>query len=590
MERYSMLPTNTHRTSKVSDAMNNLRLDNRRSTINTRTSSGRTSLYGRQSISMGNNSIMKDPRPIKEKRWQTAAIQKLVSFLINSGYPHPVAPKTLASPSSKDFQQIFKFLYSHLDPYFEFLKKFEEEVPVILKSLRYPFADQITKANLFTVGSLHAWPTLLAMLIWMVELILCVEQLGDDGDIDESLTDPEKAEKQFFDYLSKSYAVWLAGASDFEEIDTVLTEQFAEKDEKIKKSLKKVSNDYSILFAEYEKLTQNESPLTQFERQHSILESDRDKYKTYIEHIEVKRQKLQESLLSLTQESTNSEEMVKKLTEERIALTSQVENQELSPSDVDRMIAERDQLKKTLELTGSQLDSSNKAVWNKEIAVQKQMDILERRVQRYNTLLYELDLLENDNPKYQHLSKELEIFMHQTKPESMVSVNLRKEAKPAIHSLIEDFKTSSFKLSDEKLGLQEQIDNLNWKIVKKEEEVGTTESQIQILNQRYCQDKEQIGQVLQSSASEIAKLERQCHDMKMEAKQIQNASQTRLTKIQKEYEEQVRKSTQEREALMCEVVGALSTSFNFQQGISQSLDDLLHIAKENLDSVMHESP
>lgn len=67
---------------------------------------------------------------------------------------------------------IFKFLYSILDPHFVFLKKFEEEVPVLIKGLRYPFADQINKSNLFTVGSLHAWPTLLAMLIWMMELIV----------------------------------------------------------------------------------------------------------------------------------------------------------------------------------------------------------------------------------------------------------------------------------------------------------------------------------------------------------------------------------------------------------------------------------
>ena len=77
-----------------------------------------------------------------------------------------------------------------LDPYYEFTKKFEEEVPVLIKSLRYcprapnfsssdsplpsryPFADQINKSNLFTVGSLHAWPTLLAMLLWIVDLIL----------------------------------------------------------------------------------------------------------------------------------------------------------------------------------------------------------------------------------------------------------------------------------------------------------------------------------------------------------------------------------------------------------------------------------
>lgn len=48
-------------------------------------------------------------------------------------------------------------------------KKFEEEVPRILKSLSYPFT--ISKSAMFAIGSLHTWPTLLGALHWMVELI-----------------------------------------------------------------------------------------------------------------------------------------------------------------------------------------------------------------------------------------------------------------------------------------------------------------------------------------------------------------------------------------------------------------------------------
>lgn len=48
-------------------------------------------------------------------------------------------------------------------------KKFEEEVPRILKTLNYPFT--ISKSAMFAIGSLHTWPTLLGALHWMVELI-----------------------------------------------------------------------------------------------------------------------------------------------------------------------------------------------------------------------------------------------------------------------------------------------------------------------------------------------------------------------------------------------------------------------------------
>lgn len=37
---------------------------------------------------------------------------------------------------------------------------------------RYPFYSDISKSNLQAVGSMHAWPVLLAMLTWLVELIV----------------------------------------------------------------------------------------------------------------------------------------------------------------------------------------------------------------------------------------------------------------------------------------------------------------------------------------------------------------------------------------------------------------------------------
>jgi kinetochore protein NDC80 len=142
----------------------------------------RSSVYGKTSLTNLNGSqpaYGKDPRPIRDKTFQANCTRNLVEFLMRVGYPHPISQKLLTAPSAKDFQQIFKFLYSNLDPTFEFGKKFEEEVPGLLKGLRYPFANEISKSQLYAVGSMHAWPGLLAMLNWMVELIQCCDELNN---------------------------------------------------------------------------------------------------------------------------------------------------------------------------------------------------------------------------------------------------------------------------------------------------------------------------------------------------------------------------------------------------------------------------
>ena len=85
---------------------------------------------------------------------------------------------------------------------------------------RYPFAEQITKSHLFSVGSMHAWPYLLAMLVWMVELVMCCDKLDVDSD-------DFSAEKTFFDYLAKTYDWFLAGNDSYDDMDKELETNFS---------------------------------------------------------------------------------------------------------------------------------------------------------------------------------------------------------------------------------------------------------------------------------------------------------------------------------------------------------------------------
>lgn len=81
----------------------------------------------------------------------------------------------LTSPTTKDFNNVMLFLLRQLDPTAaKGPVKMEEEVPALYKRLRYPF--QISKSNLTAVGSPHTWPSILAALTWLVELLNYQEQ------------------------------------------------------------------------------------------------------------------------------------------------------------------------------------------------------------------------------------------------------------------------------------------------------------------------------------------------------------------------------------------------------------------------------
>ena len=67
-----------------------------------------------------------------------------------------------------------QFLLRQVDPHIKAFGKIEDDVPTLFKQLKYPF--QISKSALFAVGSPHTWPSLLAALGWLVELLTYSEK------------------------------------------------------------------------------------------------------------------------------------------------------------------------------------------------------------------------------------------------------------------------------------------------------------------------------------------------------------------------------------------------------------------------------
>ena len=110
-----------------------------------------------------------DPRPLNDKNFLNECIRTVIGYLSTHGFPAAVSPKTLASPTAKDFAIIVQFLMQKFDGNMKTFGKIEDEVTAFLKRLNYPF--QISKSALFAVGSPHSWPGVLAALTWMVELL-----------------------------------------------------------------------------------------------------------------------------------------------------------------------------------------------------------------------------------------------------------------------------------------------------------------------------------------------------------------------------------------------------------------------------------
>ena len=124
-------------------------------------------------ITAGSHSI-KEPRQIRSKTLQRKMQDDILNYLNDNRCNLGVTLKTLQSPTTKDFQNLFKWLFNHIFAHeFGFgrgKESFEEELIGLMKLVRYPFADTISKNALAAVGGMTTWPGMLAMLHWMVEV------------------------------------------------------------------------------------------------------------------------------------------------------------------------------------------------------------------------------------------------------------------------------------------------------------------------------------------------------------------------------------------------------------------------------------
>ena len=108
------------------------------------------------------NGIPADPRRLRDRNTQAVMGQELMEFLTQRNFEmeakHTLTHKTLTSPTQKDFDKVFQFLYHQIDPAYRFQKSSDAEVPPLLKQMRYPFEKNISKSQLAAVGG-NNWST-----------------------------------------------------------------------------------------------------------------------------------------------------------------------------------------------------------------------------------------------------------------------------------------------------------------------------------------------------------------------------------------------------------------------------------------------
>lgn len=452
--------------------------------------------------------IRSDPRPLHDKQYMQQCVKSLISYVIDHGYEQPISPKILTNPSSRDFQHIFLFLMRKIDNSFSFQKRFEDEVPAILKGLGYPFT--ISKSALSAVGSPHTWPTLLGVLTWLMGLLKYGGAMQQRDDADQELDPHERRQQIFYDNMVDAYVQFLQGADDFPELDNALCQHFEEENSRREAEIAKIQADRDELAATLNTLQTQPSPLELIVEHRTSLETNIHKFQLLIPSLIEHNNNVQKKIKDKEAEIENDETELTTLMEEKMQLQHSLAVQEEAGIDSERMVADKERLRDGLRKLRAQRAQCEREQREAEQQLAEGSSVLDDAVRSYHKLAASLEPV-TSNPRIDPKTIDWELSVSRdtaiTEAEKILSKNVETDILPVLRELKEQTAAAIPSLQAESLKYQDRIDEVEERLIVLRNELSLLESRKGNLENEYQKKRAAMGDQLQARSQAILQKE-----------------------------------------------------------------------------------
>lgn len=347
----------------------------------------------------------RDPRPVGDKSFASQCARNVIDLLTARGYSKTFShEKLLKDPSTREFYDVFKFLLNQLDPHLQFDGKMEDEVPAIMKRLKYPV--EVNRSKLQAISGPNTWPQLLAVLAWLADLVrvcdelieplaLCQIALRATGETDQDIGD-----HQILRSLHENYVNYLSGKeekSDEERLRQIYTERIQSLNAEIQRLEAKQSEMTSTL----QKFISEHDRILELKKQPKHLAIEADRLKGLLQVQEQRVQHIEQEMASKEVEAQHQLVTIEELQALTVQLNEDVEAQAYSKRDIERLHCERRSLQTRLRELKAEADSSEREVWElglRKSTREEELHRLARQVNEYVDSLSQTLTLEEAEP------------------------------------------------------------------------------------------------------------------------------------------------------------------------------------------------
>ncbi|OXC84438.1 kinetochore protein NDC80 [Cryptococcus neoformans AD1-7a] len=562
----------------------------RRSSVFTSNSQGRTSMApGVYSTAY------KDPRPLRDKVFQSNCMRNVNEYLISVRYPLPLTAKTLTSPTAKEFQSIFKFLVNDLvDPGAAWGKKFEDDTLSILKDLKYPGMDSVSKTALTAPGAPQSWPNMLAMLNWLVDLCKALDNWDDPEIISDPLMIPATEllldypnldDRLLWDFAAKTYSQWFDGeAEEFDEAEQELEHAYDRMASATVAECEKLEREIQKRNVEIQQLHAQEPPLKKLEDEYVQLMSDKNKFISFLDQQGQKIEKIRLRISKVKEAVIGQEAELEARQSELARIEQAVAAQNLTPDEVQRMNHERDSLTRSLEDLRNKISEASQFAYDQEMVVTKSMDRFEGLLTDYNSLAHQIGLLDSslDVPSLAaDVNYNLDIDLGAEELEEMkaVGVRMRSIIWQALQTCRETFRQEALGLGNGTIALEDEFDKLGQSVERQKEEVGNLEVRLKIVHNQAEDAQSQIASENSDTNKIITQLETEVTNMLAASQQGVLSTQSQLESTRIAFKELRHKTALFQDSVVAEVGEHIDAIIKAKEHTANSLKSIRALAE-----------
>ena len=347
-----------------------------------------------------------DPRRLRDPSVRSQMAQELLDYMTRNNFElemqMSLTQKSLSSPTQKEFNAMFKWLYNRVDPAYRFQKSIDAELPLILKQLRYPFEKSITKSQIAAVGG-NNWHTFLGLLHWIMQLAGMMDSYAV-GQYDQAAMEagaPVREDRIIFEFISDAYRAWLnADEADEEAAENavqdcvdVMASRFKELNQDLLDDVQTLEAEKKALMEQMEELERNAEKGRKLDIGIQTVAGDIEKFEAWNSKVSARIKSKTQKIELLQEDIKKVNDEVATAEEEKDGYQDALGKQGITIQDIDRMSAERDRLEKAREATAARLEESRAREQDKAVAAATKLDELERLVEKYNSLCYKVGLV-----------------------------------------------------------------------------------------------------------------------------------------------------------------------------------------------------